>query len=252
MAAKAPEPTTPFPKRVAAIAHTLRKRPATLAVFQRVVAGIDPGAVASLQERYGPQAADFRVVGGIKYLDLPYWLADKIELAFRLGLDGGPPRTVLDIGMGAGHFCAACQAFGHTGIGTDIDVPMYSDICHLLGVERRISPTRLREPLPDLGRRFDLITAIKQNFNVRKWVPGGFHEHWLVEDWAFFLHDLAANHLNPGGGIYLSLNKNLTADGYVHDEAFLEWGVSRGAVTRRGQGDLWFRDIRDPAIFAVT
>jgi SAM-dependent methyltransferase len=217
--------------------------PRLVAIYWRVIDRVDRAKIAQIREKYRDHADDFDLVGGFKYLDVPYWLADKVRTAVALGLADGPPRTILDIGMGAGHFAAACQALGHTVVGTDIAVPLYDDICQALGVDRRIAPTRHRQPLPDLGLKFDLITIIGQIFHIVRHLRNGERLHWSTDDWAFFLRDLILNHVTYPGDLYLHLNPNRYPDGLRLDTDLLGWCERHGAIVDFAAGKIWFNDV---------
>ena len=91
------------------------------------------------------------------------------------------------------------------------------------GGSGRFAPTK---PLPDLGRKFDLITAFSIDFNresKRDW-------WWGPPEWAFFLDDLK-RHLNPGGRIFLGLNPK--RDGEYYTPELREFFLSRGASVER-------------------
>jgi len=72
----------------------------------------------------------------------------------------------------------------------------------LLGVKRVIWRIEAYEPLPDLGPKFDVIAAHMICFNGHK-----SDKLWKISEWEFFLDDLAANHLQPGGQVCLELNR---------------------------------------------
>lgn len=56
---------------------------------------------------------------------------------------------------------------------------------------------------------FDLITGFRTRFHSWYTVETGkeFKEHWGIEEWGFFLKDLARNHLTEGGRIFFMLNR---------------------------------------------
>ena len=123
------KPLDDYRARVEEVAKTLASTPEALAIFRKVADRVDPDRVVALQQKYAAELVDFDPIGLFKYADLPFWLADKVNVVRQLGLDRCEPRAILDIGMGAGHFAAVCQALGHTVVGTDIQVPLYDDIC---------------------------------------------------------------------------------------------------------------------------
>ena len=100
------------------------------------------------------------------------------------------------------------------------------ELLDLFQVERRVWTIRPYEPLPDLGRKFDWITAFSIDFNresKRDW-------WWGPPEWAFFLEDLK-RHLNPGGRIFLGLNpKN---DGEYYTPELRDFFLDRGASVER-------------------
>ena len=145
-----------------------------------------------------------------KYLDLDRWIDINICRVRRLDLDLGPPRRILDLGCGAGYFAYIAQSLGHDVTCLDIDdVPMFGDITRLLGVERTIWQIQPFVPLPDLGEKFDLITAFMICFNNHKRA-----DLWGVPEWNFFLDDLA-KHVAPGGLVWLELNREYDGNCYT-------------------------------------
>jgi SAM-dependent methyltransferase len=157
-----------------------------------------------------------------KYLDLPTWLNANLQRIRDLELDLGRSRRVLDIGSGSGYFLYICGLLGHAAVGLDVDdMPMFNETIALLGVKRVVWRVRAFVPLPDLGKRFDLITAHMICFNNHK-VPG----LWGVNEWDFFLDDIS-RFLAPGGRIWFELNREY--DGTCYTPELKEFFVSRGA-----------------------
>ena len=146
---------------------------------KRVIETMDPAEFEQIRSRYAVAnpGADWP-----KYLDLDRWIGVNIRRIRQLELDVARPKRILDLGCGAGYFLYIAQLLGHSGVGLDIDrLPMFREITRLLGVHRivqRIEPFR---PLPDLGRKFDLVTAFMVCFNEHK-MPG----LWKVPEWEFF------------------------------------------------------------------
>lgn len=186
------------------------------------LAVIDQGRLAELQTRYASSAEHYA-----KYADVQRWLRLNIVRAQDLKLHRSPPRSVLDLGCGGGFFLFVLQQLGHPGLGLDIDeYPLFPELLDLFGVERRVWTIRPDEPLPDLGRKFDLITAFSVDFNresKRDW-------WWGPPEWAFFLDDLK-RHLNPGGSIFLGLNPR--NDGEYYNPELRDFFLSRGASVER-------------------
>jgi hypothetical protein len=237
------KPLDDYRERVEEIAETFEGSPESLAIYRRVADRVDPERVSALQHKYAAELVDFDPIGLFKYADLPFWLADKVNIVRQLGLDRCEPRTILDIGMGAGHFAAVCQALGHTVVGTDIEVPLYDDICEALELDRRIEPTRLRTPLPDLGLKFDMVTIIWHMFHILRYLPNGDREHWTTDDWAFFFEDLIANHMHYPGILFLYLNPNISATGQAFDAPLMQWCREHGASVDDAGGRILFNSI---------
>ena len=107
-------------------------------------------------------------------------------------------------------FLYIAQLLGHSGLGLDVDyVPMFADITRLLGVSRVIRRIRAFDPLPELGAKFDLVTAFMICFNNHKQT-----NLWAVAEWEFFLDDLA-RHLAPRGRVWLELNREYDGTSYT-------------------------------------
>ena len=237
------KPLADYRERVEEIAETLESSPAVLAIYRKAADRVDPKRVAALQRKYAADLVDVDPIRLFKYADLPFWLADKAYIVRQIGLDRCEPRTILDIGMGAGHFAAVCQAMGHTVVGTDIGVPLYDDICEALEQDRRIEPTHLRTPLPDLDMKFDMVTVIWQMFHILRYLPDGNREHWTTDDWAFFLQDLVDRHMRYPGTIYLYLNPNINASGKAFDAPLMRWCKDHGAIVDVTRGRILFNSI---------
>ena len=201
--------------------HTLRfLRPKGFQLeTQRVIKTIDPTGFEQIRQRYAvaDPGADWP-----KYLDLDRWIAVNIRRIRQLELDLARPRQILDLGCGAGYFLYIAQLLGHSGVGLDMDrLPMFREITRLLGVHRVVEQIDAFRPLPDFGRRFDVITAFMICFNNHK-MPG----LWGVPEWKFFLDDLA-KHLKPRGRIWLELNQEY--DGTFYTPELKEFFQKRGA-----------------------
>jgi len=190
--------------------------------LEPLLAKIDSEDLAALQARYASSTEHYA-----KYADVKRWLRLNIVRAQDLKLHRCAPHAVLDLGCGGGFFLFVVQQLGHSGLGLDIDeFPLFTELLDLLHVERRIWTIRPREPLPDLGRKFDLVTAFSIDFNresKRDW-------WWGPAEWAFFLDDLKC-HLNPGGRIFLGLNPR--NDGEYYTPELREFFLSRGASVER-------------------
>jgi SAM-dependent methyltransferase len=157
-----------------------------------------------------------------KYLDLPRWIDINIQRIRDTGLDLASRKRVLDIGCGAGYFAYIAQLLGHEVVGLDIDrLPMFRESTELLGLRRVIWRIEAFTPLPDLGKKFDLVTAFLVCFNNHK-QP----DLWGVTEWDFFLDDVA-KHLTARGRLWLELN--LEHDGTFYTPELRDFFENRGA-----------------------
>jgi len=190
---------------------------------KRFIETIDPVGFEQIRQRYTIEnpGADWP-----KYLDLDRWIEINIRRIREVELDLLRPKHILDLGCGAGYFLYIAQLLGHSGVGLDIDrLPMFREITRLLGVRRVVQRIEAFRPLPDLGRKFDFITAFMICFNNHK-MP----DLWRVPQWEFFLDDLA-KHLMPRGRVWLELNQEY--DGTFYTPELKEFFKKRGAKIDR-------------------
>jgi hypothetical protein len=141
--------------------------------------------------------------GYSKYLDLDRHLAAAIDRCERAGVGTQTKLAILDVGTGAGYFPFVCQNLGHTA--GALDVPnhtFYSEMIQLLGVVCHPHRIRAFEPLPRLGRKYDLVTAFAICFNNH-----ARDDLWGPREWDFFLCDLRDNVLARDGRALLELNQ---------------------------------------------
>ena len=104
-----------------------------------------------------------------KYFDLSRWMKINLRRMHDLGLDFGSCKRILDLGCGAGYFLYIASALGHEVLGLDIDEnPMFGEMVALLGLARIVWRIQPFQPLPALGKKFDLITAFMICFNGHK------------------------------------------------------------------------------------
>jgi SAM-dependent methyltransferase len=177
---------------------------------KRVIETIDPAGFEKIRQRYAVAnpGADWP-----KYLDLDRWIEINIRRIRELELDLSRPKRILDLGCGAGYFLYIAQLLGHSGV--------FREITRLLGVRRVVQRIEAFRPLPDLGRKFDLITAFMICFNDHK-MPG----LWKAPEWEFFLDDLA-KHLTSRGRVWLELNQEYDETFYTPE--LKEFFQKRGA-----------------------
>jgi SAM-dependent methyltransferase len=186
---------------------------------KRVIETIDPEGFERIRRRY---AVEDPGVDWPKYLELDRWIEINIRRIRQIELDLARPKRILDLGCGAGYFLHIAQLLGHKGLGLDVDcLPMFAEITRLLGVRRVIHRIQAFDPLPDLGRKFNLITAFLVCFNNHKQT-----NLWDVAEWEFFLGDLA-RHLAPRGRVWLELNREY--DETFYTRALKEFFQERGA-----------------------
>lgn len=212
--------------------------------LQALVAAIDARRLDLLQREYADITRSSDPAAGYKYLNAPLYTLQKLLLAHELGLKGGPPRAVLDIGTAGGHFPFVCRYFGHRVVGVDIDNELYEGIAACLGVRRTIVRVEPQRPLPNLGGRFDLITACDVTFNDKD-DRDGRRVYWTLEEWRFLLNDLFANHLRFPGTLYLKLNKEWQKGAFGSDRLFFNRGLlamaaRNGAAVSRRRGTIRF------------
>ena len=194
-----------------------------------LLAQVDPERLRKLKQELGnppPEApASWRHYA--KYLDLEKYLELNIRRVQDLNLHLTPSKQILDIGCGGGFFLYVAQAQGHRGLGFDTGgIPVFDELVDLLGVERVICRIEAFEPLPDFGRKFDLITAFSTAFH------GGKDNSWRwgAKEWEFLVADLE-KHLNPGGQIFFGLNPAYGGEYYTPE--ILDVFQRRGAAIER-------------------
>jgi SAM-dependent methyltransferase len=185
----------------------------------RITRTVQAEKFAEIRQRHAvPGPTD----GWPKYLDLERWMRINLQRVREVGLDLGRRKRILDLGCGTGYFLYICQYFGHEVLGLDIDItPAFAEMVALLAIPRVIWQVAPFVPLPDLGGKFDVITAHMICFNGHK-----SEQLWGIREWQFFLDDLA-QHLKPRGLIALELNREDDGTHYTPElKAYFE---SRGA-----------------------
>jgi hypothetical protein len=203
-----PDTTIPILEQVALQRRRVARNSAHREVYDATIAKLDLIENRRLILRHGTSTG---FDGPLKSLDCAYWLRHKAGVALELGLHGQERRRILDIGTGGGHFPFVCMQMGHEVVATDIDVGVYRDVCALLGVNRVSHRVVRGESLPDLGGRFDLVTAFAAQFDVLS--GGGL---WTGAEWREFMDRLILEQLNVPGRIFFTLNQ-------MRDPATGEW-----------------------------
>jgi SAM-dependent methyltransferase len=188
---------------------------------RRLLAKLDQQRVREIQARYVSSPVQVA-----KYANIEHWIKINIERVQDLQLHRSPPREILDLGCGGGFFLFICQQLGHRCLGLDLEwFPLFTELLDLFQLERKTWEIKPFEPLPDLGRKFDWITAFSTGFNRIKKSP------WGAREWEFFLNDLEAR-LRPGGKIFFALNPEGKSGRYYSDEV-RDFFLSRGAEIER-------------------
>lgn len=239
------DPTKTIAERLAALQRTLRWNPRREEIRQdlrRLIATVDEPCLVALRGQYAERMRKSSAVSRYKYLDVVFHTLQKLLLARELGLHEGPPRRVLDIGTGGGHLPFVCRFYGHDAIGIDVRDAFYDGLAACVGIARTVMRVEARTPLPDLGGRFDLITACDIAFNEKR--QGTLRGiYWSPEDWKFFLNDLIAHQLRTPGTIYLKLNKEahrrpLGFTRYAYNGKVLALAIQNGAQVRPRLGTI--------------
>ena len=186
----------------------------------RIIESIDAQELEQIRQRYAVEGPSPHWP---KYLHLQRWMRINVRRVRELELDLAPPKRILDLGCGAGYFLYICRLLGHQVLGLDLPtLPMFAEITKLLGIERVIFRIERFRPLPDLGQKFDVITAFLVCFNRHKQT-----DLWSVAEWEFFLDDLS-RHLAPGGRVWLELNREY--DGTFYTPELRQFFLERGAT----------------------
>ena len=187
-----------------------------------MLAKIDHDRAREIQQRYANSTA-----GYAKYANIEPWLRLNRERVQDLNLQRSAPKRVLDLGCGGGFFLFILKNLGHSVLGVDIErVVLFTELLALFEVPRVVWKISAFEPLPDLGQKFDWITAFSVNFNL--YHPG--KKRWGTAEWDFFLRDLQA-HLTPGGKVFFGLNPLYNGDYYSPE--LRDLFLSRGANIER-------------------
>ena len=180
--------------------------------------GIDQERLREIQQRYAGSPATYA-----KYANVDPWLRLNRERVQDLKLHRSAPKRVLDLGCGGGFFLFTLKRLGHSVLGLDIDqAPLFAELLDVFDVQRVVWRIKAFEPLPDLGQKFDWITAFSINFNLH--YPA--ERLWGPAEWDFFLHDLQC-HLAPAGKMFFGLNP--TFGGNYYTPELRDFFLRRGA-----------------------
>ena len=183
---------------------------------RRILATLDEAELARLREHY-PYRPNARKINA--YEDAAYWIDINVERAQDLWLDRSPPLRILDLGCGAGYFLYVCRFFGHEGLGLDTDEePLFRGITELLNVRRVVSRIHPQVPLPEVGEKFDLVTAHRVCFHRISRMENGEWLEWAIADWKFFIEDTRRRFLKPEGRLLLDFNPRPDGSPFFTDE----------------------------------
>ena len=187
-----------------------------------LLAKLDQSRLRSLRAQYAASGDHYA-----KYVDVERWLRLNIVRAQDRKLHRSPPLSVLDLGCGGGFFLYVAKDLGHTVLGLDIDeFPLFGQLLDLFGVNRTVWTIHPFEPLPNLGRRFDLVTGFSVEFNRL-----AANVRWGRSEWGFFLDDLQEHHLTPRGRLFFGLNPG--PDGEYYTPKLRQFFLDRGAHVER-------------------
>jgi len=188
-----------------------------------ITAKIDRTRLLEIQNRYAHSAGGF-----VKYVDVARWLPLARERVQDLKLHRAARQRILDLGCGGGFFLFILKQLGHDVLGLDMDEqPLYGELVELFDVPRLVWMIKPFEPLPDLGSRFDWITAFSISFD--RGVNG--KPRWGPPEWNFLLEDLQQQHLAPAGKMYFELNPGVSGNFYTPE--LRDFFVRRGAKVER-------------------
>src|SRR5947208_9714397 len=187
-----------------------------------LAARIDQERLREIQRRYAESSSDYA-----KYADVDRWLRINRKRVQDLKLHRSSPKHVLDLGCGGGFFLFILKGLGHSVLGLDVGrVSLFTELLDLFDVPRVVWRIEAFKPLPDLGEKFDWITAFSVNFNL--YHPS--QRRWGAAEWDFLLRDLQ-RHLASGGKIFFGLNPLYAGDYYTPE--LHDFFLSRGANVER-------------------
>jgi SAM-dependent methyltransferase len=183
---------------------------------RRILETIDRIELERLRERY-PYRPNARKINA--YEDAKYWIGVNVRRAQDLWLDRSPPLQILDLGCGAGYFLYLCRLFGHEALGFDTDEePFFRGTTEFFNVRRVIGRIEPQTPLPDLGKKFDLVTGHRVCFHRLGRTTNGEWLEWTPADWEFFIKDIRTRFLKPDGRLLLEFNRQQDGSSFFTDK----------------------------------
>jgi SAM-dependent methyltransferase len=145
-------------------------------------------------------------VGNLKFLNFTHYARNKMAQVRRLGLHQGPPKRILDIGCGPGHFQLIAKYFGHEAVGLDLPVSpdhVFNGLREFFEISKIDHRITAMQPLPAFSERFDLVTVFLTQFD--------FYEKdrpWDAAPWRFFVDNICDTLLKPKGTLYFTLTSS--------------------------------------------
>jgi len=183
---------------------------------RRILATIDRAELERLRERY-PYRPNARRINA--YEDAAYWIGVNVKRVQDLWLDRSAPLQILDLGCGPGYFLYLSRLFGHEGLGLDPgDEPFFRGTTEFFGVRRVIARIHPQTPLPDLGKKFDLVTGHRVCFHRMARNENGEWLEWSPADWKFFITDIRTRFLKPDGRLLLEFNRRQDGSSFFTPE----------------------------------
>ena len=200
---------------------------------QRILETLDRAQFEKLREQYPYRPGSPRIN---RFEDVVYWIEVNIERAQDLWLDRASPMRIVDLGCGAGYFLYVCKYFGHDVLGFDTDnEALFRATTALLDVARVVGRIERQTPLPDLGAKFDLVTAHRICFHRIGHVRDGIE--WSPADWEVFINDIRTRFLNENGRLLLDFNPRPDGSSFFTPE-LREFFLSQGARIFRSKALL--------------
>jgi SAM-dependent methyltransferase len=183
---------------------------------RRILGTIDRAELERLRECY-PYRPNARKINA--YEDAKYWIEVNVKRAQDLWLDRSPPLQILDLGCGAGYFLYLCRLLGHEGLGFDQDEePFFRGTIEFFKVRRVLGRIEPQTPLPDLEKKFDLVTGHRVCFHRLARTENGEWLEWTPDDWKFFIKDIRTRFLKREGRLLLEFNRRQDGSSFFTDE----------------------------------
>lgn len=201
-------------------------------ILDRLGALLDETDLGTLAEQLIPAGKESVHLHQEKALDMPANVLKETRRLNRLGLHQA--RRIIDLGAGSGTFCWVARQFGHAVMALEpphhsqsINLPAFIRFYGVPLAEQLILPG---VPL-ELSGRFDLVTSIAIMFNHSR--GEDIRSYWTAADYLFFVEDLRANVLAPGGQVLLKFNVDLNgkSDPFL-PRSVLEYYTALGRLLR--------------------